>query len=132
MIDLHKMTLKDRRRFLGLVIFGEPNECWGWRGAHKKKGYARFTFQGHTVAAHRVAYFIENGILEPGLEVDHLCRTLDCVNPAHLEAVTPSKNRARRVAHARLKRLHAKRVAAKTANAAQNPAQGAQKGQKGP
>lgn len=36
-----------------------------------------------------------------GLELDHLCRQRDCVNPQHLEAVTHSEN-TRRGAAARM------------------------------
>jgi hypothetical protein len=95
LIDLSKLTPADKRRFAKKVSKG--NKCWGWLGSHKKKGYGRFCFQGHTVAAHRVAYFLSFGALDPHLEVDHLCRTRDCVNPAHLEAVCPALNRQRRI-----------------------------------
>src|SRR5690606_34662377 len=40
-----------------------------------------------------------------GYEVDHLCENTSCVNPAHLEAVTPEEHR-RRIGHKDLKPLY--------------------------
>ncbi|MBY4212857.1 HNH endonuclease [Rhodococcus fascians] len=34
----------------------------------------------------------------PGLQIDHLCRNRRCVNPDHLEAVTPQVNTLRSTA----------------------------------
>ena len=42
--------------------------------------------------AHRVSYEMAKGSIPPGLQLDHLCRTTLCVNPAHLEPVTPKEN----------------------------------------
>jgi len=45
--------------------------------------------------AHRVTWSAANGPIPIGYEVDHLCYTPRCVNPEHLEAVTPEVNRER-------------------------------------
>ena len=45
--------------------------------------------------AHRLAYELVIGPIPKGLQIDHLCRVKDCVNPAHLEAVTNGENRRR-------------------------------------
>jgi hypothetical protein len=52
------------------------------------------TWNGHTViGAHVFAYEQSTGRPIPsGLHLDHLCRTPLCVNPHHLEAVTPGEN----------------------------------------
>ncbi|MFF4531456.1 HNH endonuclease signature motif containing protein [Streptomyces sp. NPDC001407] len=48
--------------------------------------------------AHRTAYSLMVGEVPDGLQIDHLCRNALCVNPAHLEPVTPSENIRRAVA----------------------------------
>ena len=101
MIDLTKMTKRDVARFWSKVdrstrVNVSWATCWGWKGSHKPNGYARFWFQGHVVAAHRVAYYLHYGSIGAHLDIDHLCRTRDCVDPRHLEAVCPEVNQQRR------------------------------------
>jgi hypothetical protein len=42
--------------------------------------------------AHVFAYVLLVGPIPEGLHLDHLCRVRRCVNPAHLEPVTPGEN----------------------------------------
>lgn len=96
MIDLSGLTESDSVRFWAFVATGDDDECWPWIGTAKAKGYGRFYYRNSRVAAHRVAWALTHG--DPGaLEVDHLCRHVDCCNPKHLEAVSADENRKRRI-----------------------------------
>jgi hypothetical protein len=44
------------------------------------------------MVAHRYAYEWLIGPIPIGLDLDHLCRTRECVNPNHLEPVTRKEN----------------------------------------
>lgn len=43
-------------------------------------------------SAHRLAYERAKGAIPAGLQIDHLCRVRECVNPDHLEAVSQREN----------------------------------------
>lgn len=66
--------------------------CWLWKGATAGPGYGRFRLDGVLRYAHRFSYEISVGPIPKGLEMDHLCRTKNCVNPSHLQAVTHQIN----------------------------------------
>ena len=69
----------------------KTDNCWLWLGFKNREGYGMF-YLGNTTTAHRVSYMIKHGSIPEGLHIDHLCRVRNCVNPDHLEAVTPSVN----------------------------------------
>lgn len=70
--------------------------CWFWKGCVSPKGYGQVTVGPRRRPAHQVSYEIHIGPIPDGLEIDHLCRNRDCVNPDHLEPVTHLKNLRRR------------------------------------
>ena len=86
-----KPTPTLEERFWAKVQKGD--DCWEWVGAKKPTGYGNFSLGGGKFAlAHRFAYELLVGPIPDGHEVDHLCYNTSCVNPEHLEAVTPKVN----------------------------------------
>jgi hypothetical protein len=49
----------------------------------------------HNIRVNRLMFEMYVGGIDDGLELDHLCHTPLCVNPAHLEAVTHAENMRR-------------------------------------
>jgi len=68
------------------------SNCWEWVGSHEAGGYGNLSFRGRVSKAHRVSYQLAVGPIPAGLELDHLCRNVGCVNPSHLEPVTHAEN----------------------------------------
>lgn len=79
----------------------EPGGCWVWTGkrAGSDDAYGVISRDGQFCYVHRAAHELWIGPIPRGFQVDHVasrgCRSTLCVNPAHLEAVTPQENVAR-------------------------------------
>lgn len=69
--------------------------CWLWLGASSLNGYGRFSIAGRMFGAHRYAWTLLRGEIPEGLVIDHLCRVRHCVNPEHMEVVSPKVNTLR-------------------------------------
>lgn len=80
-------------RFWVKVSGGDVTTCWLWTGAKQTGGYGVFRSEpGKYALSHRFSYESLRGEIPDGLHLDHLCRTRACVNPWHLEPVSPRVN----------------------------------------
>ncbi len=64
--------------------------CYGGRGNRPYVGR-----NGKPQAMARVAWELAVGPIPEGYEVDHKCRNPACVNPSHLQALSPKAHRAK-------------------------------------
>jgi hypothetical protein len=62
--------------------------CEEWQGALNSKGYGVRTIQGRRWLAHRAAYALEHGPLDPNVQLHHTCGNRRCINVAHLKPVS--------------------------------------------
>lgn len=79
-------------RFMKYVSPEPMSGCWLWTGGLGNSGYGQSSLRHKSISAHRLSYEIFVGKIPPGFHVDHLCRVRLCVNPKHLEAVSPREN----------------------------------------
>jgi hypothetical protein len=91
-------------RFWSRVDRSDPDGCWPWTGG-TTKGYGNVRIEGAHHRAHRLAWTLTHGPIEPGREIDHRCHDSSCrlgdrcphrrcCNPAHLKSVTHPENMA--------------------------------------
>lgn len=94
-------AVSDIDRFMKFVIPVTESGCWLWTGRCDEKalpspgyghGHGQFTADKRRLGAHRWYYEQVKGPVQEGLHLDHLCRVRCCVNPDHLEPVTPRVN----------------------------------------
>jgi len=74
---------------------GHDTPCWVWQGRPGTNGYGKSSVDGRSTSAHRVVFEQVRGPIPEGMVLDHLCEVRLCVNPEHLDLITPSENTAR-------------------------------------
>lgn len=99
----------------------DPGQCWPWNAALNNNGYGVFAWSEERLA-HRAAYRLFSGPIEPGAVIRHTCDNPRCVNPKHLLQGTHADNMAdaverdrvsfgERHAHAKLSEADARSIA---------------------
>lgn len=96
-----QIDIDTRRRFHEKINRNGPipahfpalGRCHIWTAARKPEGYGKFGINGHTLAAHRIAYVFAHGRpLPDDVDVLHRCDNPPCVRPAHLFEGTRGDN----------------------------------------
>jgi hypothetical protein len=86
------------KRFWAKVVV-DATGCWRWIG-NIRGGYPMCSFGRACQSSHRIVYAVANNMYLPTgcskWHIDHKCKVKLCVNPEHLELVTPSENSKRR------------------------------------
>jgi len=82
------MRTKIADRFWSKVDIGNMDDCWNWTASvrNKKEGYGAFWYKGRHHPAHRIALFLQSGILgdNASRQTCHKCDNPKCCNPNHL------------------------------------------------
>lgn len=82
------------------------DDCWLFAKSLSPKGYGLiYKNNDPSQYAHRVMYENMVGPIPEGFVTDHLCRITRCINPDHLEPVTPKENLYRGFAPSSLNRF---------------------------
>ena len=101
-----------RQRFDRLFIPEPMSGCYLWMGTTNGRygtfdDYQLAPYRHRNTYAHRWSFQQHFGAIPAGMEMDHKCRNILCVNPDHLEAVTHLEN-VRRTPSSGFNKTHCK------------------------
>lgn len=77
------------------TLTNAPGGCLITDRSSSGSPYGQRLQERRTISEHREAYERAHGAIPAGHHVHHTCETPGCVNPAHLEALTPREHRRR-------------------------------------
>jgi len=103
----HAIALSGRK-----WIVEKETGCWIWQRSVNNRGRAQLAIWDSEIKksihyqAHRWLYEQHIDKIPNGYELDHLCCNPTCVNPEHMEPVTPKENKARTARRLRWAGLH--------------------------
>ncbi len=80
----------DTRKFWSKV--DRSGDCWERTASCNSHGKGKITIGKKTVAAHRIAYELENGPVPSAVVIRHRCENPKCVRPSHLVTGTQRDN----------------------------------------
>lgn len=80
-------------------VIDTASDCWLWTGHVASRGYGLSMRGGVKRSAHRLVYEMMVGPIPKGMHLHHVCGEKECVNPAHIELVTPAEHVAIHAPH---------------------------------
>jgi len=81
-----------QEKFWSKVV--QTNYCWLWNGRMNRSGYGLIDINSTTYYVHRFSAMIHGWSIPEGKEIDHICRTRNCINPGHFRFLTHRENMA--------------------------------------
>lgn len=88
-------TVTDRDYLrIGLHVNQVSNleDCWLWNAATTRDGYPVIKISGCVFYVHRLMADLAYGSCA-GMDVHHICKNRNCINPLHLQLVDPRIHR---------------------------------------
>ncbi len=69
----------------------DSDGCWLWTGRRHEQGYGVLWYEGFNWYAHRLAWVLTHGEIEPEIQIMRRCRERACVRPEHLFIATAAE-----------------------------------------